>query len=183
MINNFNFNISSKKKNVPITRNGLFYSEGDFQLEKSIGEEYFSHDTNQKIVLFSVDLSKTNLDNIYHESGKNNISFFAPVELKCLYEIKDAELKSYNQDKSLGTYQKVGRLTVNIYQDELDRNKCDIKKGDYIGIQTDTNHMEYFSVFNDGRVNFANTQNMNGYKPFFRTISAASVDKNEFNGE
>ena len=79
MINNFNFNISSKKKNVPITRNGLFYSEGDFQLEKSIGEEYFSHDTNQKIVLFSVDLSKTNLDNIYHESGKNNISFFAPV--------------------------------------------------------------------------------------------------------
>ena len=104
MINNFNFNISSKKKNVPITRNGLFYSEGDFQLEKSIGEEYFSHDTNQKIVLFSVDLSKTNLDNIYHESGKNNISFFAPVELKCLYEIKDAELKSYNQDKSLGIY-------------------------------------------------------------------------------
>ena len=66
---------------------------------------------------------------------------------------------------------------------QKDRNKCDIKKGDYIGIQTDTNHMEYFSVFNDGRVNFANTQNMNGYKPFFRTISAASVDKNEFNGE
>ena len=107
----------------------------------------------------------------------NNMDYADPEE------IKDAELKSYNQDKSLGTYQKVGTLTVNIYQDELDRNKCDIKKGDYIGIQTDTNHMEYFSVFNDGRVNFANTQNMNGYKPFFRTISAASVDKNEFNGE
>jgi hypothetical protein len=37
-------------------------------------------------------------------------------------------------------------------------------------------------MYDDGRVNYANNLSYYGIKPYYRRITAASVDKNEFNG-
>jgi hypothetical protein len=58
----------------------------------------------------------------------------------------------------------------------------DIKVGDYIGVQTDVAHMEYFTVENDGKNNYANVNTLWGRGPLVRNIVCAPVEKSVFNG-
>ena len=96
-----NIEFSTKNiRRVPIKRNNLFYSEESFNFETEIGKNYIETDVNQTIVLFSVDLSKTNTSAIYGETRKDEIVFFPPVELHVIYEIQDSELKTYDKTKS-----------------------------------------------------------------------------------
>ena len=78
-MSNIEFN-TNKTKKVPINRNNLFYSEKDFQYEMEIGRNYLEQDVNQTIVLYEVDLTKTNLDAVYSESKSNAIVFGKKIQ-------------------------------------------------------------------------------------------------------
>lgn len=178
---NIEFNIQKTNK-VPINRNNLFYSEKDFQYEMEIGKNYLEQDVNQTVILYEVDLNKTNLDAIYSESKSDSIIFKPPVELHVLYNVEPGELSSYDKSKNLGTYIKSGKLTFGVYQSTLDELDAEIKVGDYIGVQVTPTHMEFYTVVNDGRNNYDNSHSVFGYKPAWRSISCAYVNPNEFNG-
>ena len=173
----FNKNIPRR---VPINRNNLFYSEEDFAFEREVGKNYVEQDMNQTVVLYQVDLDKTNADALYGETQANQVIYKAPVEIHCVYEISEPELKSYDKTKNLGTYMKTGKLTIGVYQETLDELGVDIKKGDYIGVQVSQTHMEYFTVSNDGRNNYDNAHTLFGIEPLFRTIYCYSIDTSEF---
>lgn len=173
----FNKNIPRR---VPINRNNLFYSEDDFAFEREVGKNYIEQDMNQTVVLYQVDLDKTNPDALYGETQANQVVYKAPVEIHCVYEISEPELKSYDKTKNLGTYMKTGKLTIGVYQETLDELGVDIKKGDYIGVQVSQTHMEYFTVFNDGRNNYDNAHTLFGVEALFRTIEGYQIDKSEF---
>lgn len=166
----------------PINRNNLFYSEEDFEYEISIIMDYLEEDTNQTVVVYEVDRKNTNMNEIYQESN-SNIRFKIPREIPCLYEIKDAELRTYDSKTSNGVYVVDGGLTIYTLDKILEKYKCDIKKGDYIGVLIDSNRMTYFSVVNDGKVNTANTMIVGAYKTPWRIITAAPVVLEEFNGK
>lgn len=178
---NIEFNIQKTNK-VPINRNNLFYSEKDFQYEMEIGKNYLEQDVNQTVILYEVDLNRTNLDAIYSESKSDSIIFKPPVELHVLYNVEPGELSSYDKSKNLGTYIKSGKLTFGVYQSTLDELGAEIKVGDYIGVQVTPTHMEFYTVVNDGRNNYDNSHSVFGYKPAWRSISCAYVNPNEFNG-
>ena len=173
----FNKNIPRR---VPINRNNLFYSEDDFAFEREVGKNYIEQDMNQTVVLYQVDLDKTNADALYGETHTDQVVYKPPVEIHCVYEISEPELKSYDKTKNLGTYMKTGKLTIGVYQETLDELGVDIKKGDYIGVQVSQTHMEYFTVFNDGRNNYDNAHTLFGIEPLFRTIEGYQIDKSEF---
>lgn len=173
----FNKNIPRR---VPINRNNLFYSEEDFAFEREVGKNYIEQDMNQTVVLYQVDLDKTNADALYGETQANQVVYKPPVEIHCVYEISEPELKSYDKTKNLGTYMKTGKLTIGVYQETLDELGVDIKKGDYIGVQISQTHMEYFTVSNDGRNNYDNAHTLFGIEPLFRTIEGYQIDKSEF---
>lgn len=173
----FNKNIPRR---VPINRNNLFYSEDDFAFEREVGKNYIEQDMNQTVVLYQVDLDKTNPDALYGETQANQVVYKAPVEIHCVYEISEPELKSYDKTKNLGTYMKTGKLTIGVYQETLDELGVDIKKGDYIGVQVSQTHMEYFTVSNDGRNNYDNAHTLFGVSALYRTIECYSVDTSEF---
>lgn len=175
------FNVNNVVK-VPINRNSLFYSEKDFQYEMEIGRNYLTQDINQTVILYEVDLEKTNLDANYMESKSDSIVFKTPVELNVIYKIEPSELASYDKTKNLGTYVKSGKLTFGVYQFTLDELNAEIKVGDYIGVQVTPTHMEFYTVVNDGRNNYDNAHSVFGVKPSWRTISCAYVNPNEFNG-
>ena len=178
---NIEFNIQKTNK-VPINRNNLFYSEKDFQYEMEIGKNYLEQDVNQTVILYEVDLNKTNLDAIYSESKSDSIIFKPPVEVHVLYNVEPGELSSYDKSKNLGTYIKSGKLTFGVYQSTLDELGAEIKVGDYIGVQVTPTHMEFYTVVNDGRNNYDNSHSVFGYKPAWRSVSCAYVNPNEFNG-
>jgi hypothetical protein len=170
----------SKTRRVPINRNSLFYDKDSFNVEMEIGKNYIEQDMGQAIVLYQVDASKTQTDAVYGESTPGSITYKTPVEIPCVYKIEAPELKSYDKDKQLGTYVKVGKLSVGVYEETLAELGVDIKKGDYLGIQVDPTRMVFFVVNNDGRNNTDNAHTLWGTIPLFRSISASPVDNSEF---
>lgn len=168
---------------IPISRNNMFYSEEDFEYETDLLMGYMEEDVNQTIILYEVDHSKTNVDAVYKETKNNGVRFKAPKEIPCLYEIKDSETKAYDGKTSNGIYTVSGSLTVYMMPKILEKYRCDIKRGDYIGIMVETGRIVYYSVVNDGRVNTANELHVGAYKPAWRVITGAIVDQSEFNGK
>ena len=179
---NLTFNSNNVKK-VPINRNNLFYSEEDFAFETEIGKDYIEQDCNQTVILYQIDMEKTNRDSLYGETKSNEVMFKPPIELHVVYTVNQGELSSYNKTKNLGTYVKSGTLTFGVFQATLDELGVDIKNGYYIGVQVTPTHREYYVVTNDGRNNFDNKHSPFGYKPSYRSVSCAYVDTNEFNGK
>ena len=177
------FNNKEIRRKNPINRNNMFYSEEDFQFEVELGKNYIEQDMNTTVVLYEVDLENTNVSDIYQEANADEIRFKTPVEIHVVYELLPPTLESYDQRKALGFYVKMGKLNFGVYEATLTEMECDIKRGDYIGVQVTPEHMEYFTVTNDGRMNYDNEHMMFGYKPFYRSIECAVVDKNEFKGE
>ena len=144
---------------------------------------YVEQDANQTVILYRVDLEKTKVNDIYKEASKDAIRFLPPIELPVVYEIGDAEMKAYGTKMQKGIYSQTGKLTFSVLISTLEEYDCDISRGDYIGIQIDSTHREYFTVTDDGRVaSMSNKFTMYGTKPFARKIECASVDLGEFNG-
>lgn len=168
--------------NSPISRNNMFYSEEDFEYEVDTLIEYLENDTNQTVIVYEVDRRTTSMNSTYNESN-GNISYKLPVELPCLYEIKESELKAYDNKTSNAVYAINGSLTVYTLEKLLKSYQCDIKRGDYLGIQTKENEMAYFVVTNDGKVNTSNNLVVGAYKTPWRVIHAAPVTIEEFNAK
>ncbi len=168
-----------KRKN-PINRNNLFTSDRTIDFQVSIGMEYLNKVVNQTIVLYEIDRENTKISDIYKEATFDDLVFKTPVELNVLYTLNRAELKTYDASGIKGYYLKVGKLTFNIFEKELIENRCDIKRGDYIGLQVTNDRMEYFIVTDDGRVNYDNAHTLFGTKPTYRSISCAiASDRSE----
>ncbi|MBP5456236.1 MAG: hypothetical protein J6Y37_07025, partial [Paludibacteraceae bacterium] len=127
--------------------------------------------------------SRTPVDSVYKETGSASIAFKDPVEIPCMYEIKEAEIKSYDTKTNNAVYAVGGALTIWTMPIILEKYSCEINRGDYIGVPIDTGRMVYYSVVNDGKVNTANVNYIGAYKTAWRTITCAPVPDNEFNGE
>lgn len=167
----------------PIKRNNMFFSKSDFDLEMEIARGYMEEDMNQTIILFEVDLSKTNVNDIYHEASKKNIRFKTPVELTVRYEITNAEMRSYDKSSNKGVYSKPGNLDFTVLNSTLEEVERDIKRGDYIGVQITPEEILYFTVYDDGKVaSYSNANTLYGVKPFYRNIKCNYVDPSEFEG-
>lgn len=169
------FNKTSNERKKPINRNTLFYSEESAEYEKEIGKNYLEQDVGQSLILYSIDLSKTNIDDIYGESDESGLSFFPPVEFPCLYDIKDSEIKTFNNDRKLGVYNQTGKLVFGVYVETLDELNISIKKGDIIGCQVTESHMEYFEI-NYSPNNYSNSQSLFGTQPFYYTFECSPID-------
>lgn len=176
------FNNGDIKRRNPITRNSMFMGQGDFNYEMMLARNYVEQDVGQTIVLYEVDLDATQVSDIYMESSKDNIRFKNPIELPVIYELEDADMKQYDKNFSKGVYVKLGKLKFGVFESTLRENECDIKRGDYIGLQVTSEKMEFFTVIDDGRVNYSNSLSYYGREPYYRKVVCAPVDKNEFNG-
>lgn len=176
---NLKFNTNNVRR-VPINRNSLFYDAQTFAVEREIGKNYIEQDMGQTVILYQVDASQTQTDAVYGETSADEVAFKTPIEIPCVYEIEEPELKSYDRSKQLGTYMKTGKLTLGVYQETLDELGAEIKKGDYIGIYVSPSHCEYWVVNNDGKNNYDNAHSLWGTVPLYRTIQCSPVDASEF---
>lgn len=165
----------------PITRNNLFYSQEDYEFEMELMEDYIEEDTNQTIVVYQVDRKSTQQNDIYKDA-KREVIFKIPVEVPCLYEIQDTQLKSYDGKSQNAVYAVHGSLKAYINLNTFRKYNFDIKRGDYIGIMVEENRMYYWEVINDGKINISNPMMVGAYKSGFRIIEASPVTDDIFKG-
>lgn len=165
---------------VPVTRLNKFFSEEDFDLDISMGEEWLVGDMNFTLVLYRVDRQRTNNDDVYGEALEDSIQYLPPVEFRGYVQIESPTNADYGSSKLSQT--EPGNIKIGVYQKELDNLEIEIAYGDYIGYYETESRVRYYSVVNDGRVVSDNKHTYGGYKPFYRSIIGAPVNKNEFNG-
>ena len=175
-------NTNIRRRN-PIRRNNKFFGNEDFNFISDIAKEYIECQANQSVVLYAVDLNKTVVNDTYKEATPDAIRFKAPIELPVVFEIDDAELKTYNTKQLHTYYVNIGKLTFGVLISTLEDYGCDIKRGDYIGIQVAPEEMYYWTVADDGKIgSYSNGNTLYGTKPYMRIITCAPVDRNEMNG-
>jgi hypothetical protein len=165
---------------LPITRLSKFLSNDDFDLNVQMGTEYLHGDLNMKLVLYRVDTTKTTIDNVYGEVGKDQIKYFPPIEFNGLVKIDAPVNKTYKG--GLVRFNEPGNITISVYIKHLLELGVDIKYGDYIGYPESEDRVRYYQVTNDGKVVSDGKHNMFGYKPFYRTITCAPAQESEFRG-
>ena len=167
-------------KRVPITRVNKFFGSEDFKLQESLGMEYLHGNLNFTLVLYSVDKSKSKVDDVYGEAGPEEIRFYPPVEFKGLVNIATPTNDSYAN--GLMRYMENGTLTLGVYLKELEELGIDITYGDYIGYPETEDRTRYFTVANDGKITSDNSHTILGYKAFYRTIVCVPTSEDEFKG-
>lgn len=167
------------KKKFPVNRMGRFFDEIDFEVEKEMGREFVEGDLNITVVLFQIDRSGTQVDDVYGEAKPGQIRFKAPVELKVKIQLDQGENKSYSD--GMNRYLDYGNLTFHIFQDQLTELNCEISYGDYVGYADREDNIKYFTVTNDGKIFSDNAHTRIGYKGYYRTINCTVADINEFN--
>ena len=163
-----------KRKN-PINRNNLFMSENQLEILQCFSKEYINKVVNQTIIFYEVDRENTKIDDIYNEASFNDLVFKTPIELNVMYHLSKSELNTYEQTLKKGFHRKIGKFEFQILTKELEENECDIHIGDYIGLQVTPEHIEYFIVADDGRVNFDNKHTLHGTVPYYRSIVCTTV--------
>ncbi len=165
---------------VPITRLNKFFSEEDFNLDITMGEEWLHGDMNFTLVLYKVDKQRTNNDDVYGEALEDGIQFLPTVEFKGYVQVEAPTNTDLGSSKL--SQMEPGNLKVGVYQKHLDEMGIEIEYGDYIGYYETETRVRYYSVVNDGRVFSDNKHTYGGYKPFYRSIIASPVTDNEFKG-
>lgn len=175
-------NTNIRKRN-PVRRNNMFFGKEDFDFHMRIAKEYIENEANQTVILYEVDLNKTSVNDMYKEATVDAIRFKQPVEIPVVFEISDTELKSYDNKQRHGYYVNLGKLTFGVLISTLEDYECDIKRGDYIGIQLDKENIGYWVVSDDGKVgSYSNSNTLYGTVPYMRKITCVPIDKNEMNG-
>jgi hypothetical protein len=165
---------------VPITRLNKFFSEEDFNLDISMGDEWLGGDMNFTLVLYRIDRQRTISDDVYGETLEDGIQFLPPIEFKGYVQIEASTNVDYGSSRL--SQSEPGNLKVGVYQKQLEELDIDINFGDYIGYYETENRVRYYTVVNDGRVLSDNKHTYGGYKPFYRSILASPVTDNEFKG-
>jgi len=165
---------------LPITRLNKFFSEDDFDLHVTMGEEYLSGDINMRLVLYQVDRERTDTDEVYAEIGKDQLRFKSPVEFNGLVRIATPENKSYGS--GLLRFLEPGNMLISVYIKELESLGIDVRFGDYIGYPESETKVRFYTVSNDGKVVADGKHKMFGYKAHYRSITCVPTQDNEFRG-
>ena len=84
---------------LPITRLSKFFSEDDYDLHMNMGIEYLHGDLNMTLVLYRVDRTRSETDDVYGESGKDSSRNEVRRENSSMPSryYRSGEVKAYNR--------------------------------------------------------------------------------------
>jgi hypothetical protein len=169
---------STAKQHLPNTRMKKFFNEAEFNLEMTMGREWLEGDLNIIVVLFRIDITKTDVDDIYGES--KNKQYHSPVELRVRPEVTGGEADYLVP----GMLKREGQPTLifSIYNQQLDEKDVDIRIGDYIGYNDPNKGLRYFEVTDADHTDLSNDKTRMGFKSYWRKISCVMVDRDQFDG-
>ena len=67
---------------IPINRLEKFFGQQDFDLEVQMGKEWLEGDMSFTLVLYKVDRSRTDQDDVYGEALEDQIQFHPPSRIQ-----------------------------------------------------------------------------------------------------
>ena len=89
---------TTKKKdiiNLEDQRMGLFMSENSFNLDIMYGRNYLQSDNAQYVVLHRINITQTQVHDLYGQAKAKDKKFMSPVRLSVMTGIEDANQEFY----------------------------------------------------------------------------------------
>ena len=170
----------NKKQHLPNKRISSFFNEDEYNLEIQMGREWLEGDLNTIVVLFRIDINKTQVDDLYGESKPHEKHYLPPVELKVRIDsMEESELETRDNITSRESQIK---MSLSVFTQQLEEKNVDPKRGDYLGYNDGTKGMRYFEIINADNRNFSLNKTIMGYKPYWRRISCILIDSDVFDG-
>ena len=143
-------------KKIPINRINKFFSEEDFGFRDRFWSRMVRGGYKYKSDTYFKLRGENHLnDDIYGETGRDEIRFKPPVEITVNFQMEAPSNKAYNSDGSL-RYLEHGNLTLGVYQDHLDELEVEVNYGDYIGYAETEDKLKYYTVSNNGIIHSDN---------------------------
>jgi hypothetical protein len=156
-----------------------WFSSSDWDLEQQMAREAIEGDGNFVVILYRVNRTDSEKDDIYGESSEDGIKFYPPVELRVFPTLEPPKNETYNPNGT-GRFTDDGNISFVVYNQQLEELKTSISFGDYIGYPINETQIRFYSVANDGVKDFDNEHTILGYKSAYRTVTCTPVDQNEF---
>jgi hypothetical protein len=163
---------------------GLFMKSEDIAFLTNVGREISERWLQESFILYRIDLSKTQFDDLYGESILK--SYKDPIEIF-------GRLNIDNQDPSFQTSggivkRNAGTMTAHVYLTHLEELgllerregqyvHLDLSIGDYIYFKG-----QYFEIKDDGFSQLGNKYAYGGDRRFYISIRAIEVDEDRFRG-
>ena len=175
--------ITRNKNGKPRTVCDTFFGERDYNLDISMGREYFEGDIGIPFILYSIDHARSQIGKKfdYGTPKKTDIIFKEAVEL-----IGNVNLEKGEPTKMGSSSLKVENLAgavFLVYQAQLDEKNVQVNEGDFIGYNIHPDHTVYFEVVNPNYINYDNPATIARYSSFYRRLKCAYVQYDVFNGE
>lgn len=169
-----------RRDRIADTRLNRFYDEKTMNFDLEIAQDLLENDSNIRLVLYRVDHTYTQIDDVYGESRYGEILYQAPIELVVIPTLLPTITQTYNKNNGSLRAESFGNLEFTVLERELTKKSADITYGDIIGYAVDGN-LVYFSVSNPNYLT-SSSQILYGKKTFYRRVKCVVIDKNDFNG-
>lgn len=160
----------------PFNRNNKYFSENEYQYYLELSRSYMST-IDTSFYFIKVDKEQSQIDDLYGESYKEEITYKEPIEVPAVIELEEPENKSYIDPKGLIRYEEYGNLKLHVLIDDLARLGADITYGDYVGYRVSETQVIYFEVANDAQKSFENSKTFIGYRNYWKTITCVPTNK------
>jgi hypothetical protein len=147
-----------------------FYNEQDFNYEVDMFEEFITIDNRFTIKLLQVDMVNSVTNDIYGSSFPEDKKFHPPIELPSFIVVGE-----FTNDYWDGTNLKKetnSEFSCSIMNKHLDEHGIVIRPGD-IFVYHDGSSPRAYEVTTNTNIDTNNT--MNGFKPFYKTITGVLV--------
>lgn len=169
-----------RKDRISDNRLNLFYDDEAMNFDLDVAQELLETDSNFRLVLYRVDHTYTQVDDVYGESKSGDVIYKSPIELVVIPTLLPTITQTYNKNNGSLRVETFGNLEFTVLERELVKKGADITYGDIIGYAVD-GVMVYFSVSNPNYL--TNSQQiLYGKKTFYRRVKCVVIDKNDFNG-
>jgi hypothetical protein len=169
-----------RRDRIADTRLNLFYDEQTMNFDLDIAQDLLETDSNIRLVLYRVDHTSTQIDDVYGESKYGEVLYKPPIELIVIPTLLPSITQTYNKNNGSLRAESFGNLEFTVLERELTKKSADITYGDIIGYAVD-GLMTYFSVSNPNYLT-SSTQILYGKTTFYRRVKCVVIDKNDFNG-
>ena len=161
-----------KKPNKKPREPFFHYNQNDFDYDTMMGREFWSVDSNFKVMLYRIDVVKTKTHELYGAVYKNDKKFLTPIELTITLNIGNTTNNFLSQNGIVN--ESLESFKFGVYLQELEEKNCHIKRGDYVKY-FDGRVERFFEVTTASNIDTNNSAY--GFKPLYKTIECIYVKK------
>jgi hypothetical protein len=152
-----------------------FMTQNYYNTYISYGRHYIENHIRHKVKIYKVNVIKSKSHDLYGESKPSDKVYQPPVEIFVLPIVETKEQYFFGENPNGITRDDIGKITFNVFIEELKEKNLDIDRGDVIEYNLSGERNRFFEVEYANNVTDQTNQTIGGHKPYLRKIIGTPI--------